>query len=174
MKIVGCDLHTRYQQIVMLDQETGELVERRLEHAKRRSETVLQQSHRTGASLNYGILKFDDGSCSSHYPQGAKSSNSLRPVTSITGSCNIVLTGGDAVATNPNPKIGTIYGCGDNILLVTSGNTNQALKHAYDYCPACNAGFNGTNGHVDDFSSSQVCSAHSLGDYGNFWTADTH
>jgi hypothetical protein len=33
MKIVGCDLHTRYQQIAMLDQETGDLVERRLEHA---------------------------------------------------------------------------------------------------------------------------------------------
>ena len=32
MKIVGCDLHTRYQQIAMLDTETGELVERRLEH----------------------------------------------------------------------------------------------------------------------------------------------
>jgi len=32
MKIVGCDLHTRYQQIAMLDRETGELVERRLEH----------------------------------------------------------------------------------------------------------------------------------------------
>jgi len=26
MKIVGCDLHTRYQQIAMLDAETGELV----------------------------------------------------------------------------------------------------------------------------------------------------
>jgi len=33
MKIVGCDLHTRYQQIAMLDDETGELMERRLEHA---------------------------------------------------------------------------------------------------------------------------------------------
>ena len=32
VKIVGCDLHTRYQQIAMLDVETGELVERRLEH----------------------------------------------------------------------------------------------------------------------------------------------
>jgi hypothetical protein len=32
MKIVGCDLHARYQQIAMLDKETGELVERRLEH----------------------------------------------------------------------------------------------------------------------------------------------
>jgi hypothetical protein len=33
MKIVGCDLHTRYQQIAMLDKETGELMGRRLEHA---------------------------------------------------------------------------------------------------------------------------------------------
>jgi transposase len=32
MKIVGCDLHTRYQQVAMLEQETGELIERRLEH----------------------------------------------------------------------------------------------------------------------------------------------
>jgi hypothetical protein len=32
MKIVGCDLHTRYQQIAMLDAETDEVVERRLEH----------------------------------------------------------------------------------------------------------------------------------------------
>ena len=39
MKIVGCDLHTRYQQIAMLDQETGELIERRLEHESRRSES---------------------------------------------------------------------------------------------------------------------------------------
>jgi len=32
MKIIGCDFHTRYQQISMLDDETGELIERRLEH----------------------------------------------------------------------------------------------------------------------------------------------
>jgi transposase len=31
MLIIGCDLHTRYQQIAMLDTDTGELVERRLE-----------------------------------------------------------------------------------------------------------------------------------------------
>jgi transposase len=31
MMIIGCDLHTRYQQIAMLDTETGEFVERRLE-----------------------------------------------------------------------------------------------------------------------------------------------
>jgi transposase len=33
MKIIGCDLHTRFQQIAMLDSATGEIVERRLEHA---------------------------------------------------------------------------------------------------------------------------------------------
>jgi len=32
MLIIGCDFHTRYQQIAMMDQSTGELVERRLEH----------------------------------------------------------------------------------------------------------------------------------------------
>ncbi len=32
MKIVGCDLHTRYQQVAMLEQETGEWMERRLKH----------------------------------------------------------------------------------------------------------------------------------------------
>ena len=32
MRIIGCDFHPRYQQIAMLDEETGEMVERRLDH----------------------------------------------------------------------------------------------------------------------------------------------
>ena len=32
MSIIGCDLHTRYQVIAMLDTEGGEIVTRRLEH----------------------------------------------------------------------------------------------------------------------------------------------
>ena len=32
MFIIGCDFHTRFQRIAMLDTQTGELVERRLEH----------------------------------------------------------------------------------------------------------------------------------------------
>ncbi|MDE3171227.1 MAG: IS110 family transposase [Acidobacteriota bacterium] len=32
MLIIGCDFHTRYQQIAMVDNATGELTERRLEH----------------------------------------------------------------------------------------------------------------------------------------------
>jgi transposase len=34
MLIIGCDLHTRYQVIAMLDRETGEVTTRRLEHEK--------------------------------------------------------------------------------------------------------------------------------------------
>src|SRR5947199_10321389 len=33
MKIIGCDYHPSFQQIAMLDTETGELIERRLYHA---------------------------------------------------------------------------------------------------------------------------------------------
>jgi transposase len=43
MKIVGCDLHTRYQQIAMLDNETGELMERRREHANGESKQFYAQ-----------------------------------------------------------------------------------------------------------------------------------
>jgi hypothetical protein len=32
MLIIGCDFHTRYQRIAMVDNATGELVERRLDH----------------------------------------------------------------------------------------------------------------------------------------------
>ena len=32
MKIIGCDFHPRYQQIAMVDKETGEMKEGRLEH----------------------------------------------------------------------------------------------------------------------------------------------
>ena len=32
MLIIGCDFHTRYQQIAMMDDTTGELIERRLDH----------------------------------------------------------------------------------------------------------------------------------------------
>ncbi|MFZ0818482.1 MAG: IS110 family transposase [Candidatus Acidiferrales bacterium] len=32
MMIIGCDFHTRYQQIAMMNEATGELTERRLEH----------------------------------------------------------------------------------------------------------------------------------------------
>jgi hypothetical protein len=32
MLIIGCDLHTRYQNVAMADTETGEIVEQHLQH----------------------------------------------------------------------------------------------------------------------------------------------
>jgi hypothetical protein len=32
MIIIGCDFHTRFQQVAMLDPTTGEVIQRRLEH----------------------------------------------------------------------------------------------------------------------------------------------
>ena len=32
MSIIGCDLHTRYQVVAWIDEETGEIRVRRLEH----------------------------------------------------------------------------------------------------------------------------------------------
>ena len=34
MLIIGCDFHSRFQQVAMVDTETGELVERRLDIRK--------------------------------------------------------------------------------------------------------------------------------------------
>ena len=32
MLMIGCDFHTRFQQIAMMDSQTGEIIERRLDH----------------------------------------------------------------------------------------------------------------------------------------------
>jgi hypothetical protein len=32
MILVGCDFHSRYQQIACVDTDTGDLIEKRLEH----------------------------------------------------------------------------------------------------------------------------------------------
>jgi hypothetical protein len=40
MLIIGCDFHTRYQQIAMMDDATGELTERRLEHQNGEANTL--------------------------------------------------------------------------------------------------------------------------------------
>lgn len=44
MMIIGCDFHTRFQQIAMMDTTTGELVERRLEHATGEAERFYMRS----------------------------------------------------------------------------------------------------------------------------------
>ena len=49
MMIIGCDLHTRFQQIAMLDTATGEIVERRLEHGTGGGAAFLCGASRSGA-----------------------------------------------------------------------------------------------------------------------------
>ena len=39
MLIIGCDFHTRYQQIAMLDEATGELTERQLDRQSGEAES---------------------------------------------------------------------------------------------------------------------------------------
>ena len=52
MKIIGCDFHPSYQQIAMMDTETGELWEGRLEHeqgeARRFYQALQGQTVRVG------------------------------------------------------------------------------------------------------------------------------
>ncbi len=75
MKIVGCDLHTRYQQIAMLDTETGELIERRLEHANGEARAFyasLQAPMRVGAKATRHTCRFErcDTALGQSWPPG--------------------------------------------------------------------------------------------------------
>jgi hypothetical protein len=66
MMIIGCDLHTRYQQIAMLDTETGELVERRLEHESGEARSWL--AHLCGFWQTWGLMQPGSGFSSLPYP----------------------------------------------------------------------------------------------------------
>jgi transposase len=60
--IIGCDFHTRYQQIAMLDQATGELSERQLDHQSGEAEAFyrnLQGSVRVGTEATGPIRWFE-------------------------------------------------------------------------------------------------------------------
>ena len=48
MIIIGCDFHSRFQQIAMLDTQTGETVERRLEHENGEAERFYQSLSQAG------------------------------------------------------------------------------------------------------------------------------
>jgi hypothetical protein len=134
----------------------------------------------TGKSQSYGILKYCPSSwggicstCAAKYPQGATSQNAFLKVASVTGACNTELVPDVSVATYPSPKTNNLFSCSDAILLVnTKSDINKAVKEADDECPACNKDFRGAQGHIDDYSPSEACSAH-IGDLGKFWTADT-
>jgi hypothetical protein len=60
MMIIGCDFHTRYQQIAMLDEATGELTERRLEHENGEAHAFYRDCrvHRTKSFTVAGFALF--------------------------------------------------------------------------------------------------------------------
>ncbi len=64
MIIIGCDFHTRYQQIAMLDESTGELTERRLEHESREARSFYRvpKPVRVGVEAT-GPLHWFEGCC---------------------------------------------------------------------------------------------------------------
>jgi hypothetical protein len=66
MMIIGWDLHTRYQQIAMVDRDTGEMLESRLEHASGRGTDVLCRAARAGTSgdRSHGIQAWVGGAAS--------------------------------------------------------------------------------------------------------------
>jgi len=64
MLIIGCDFHTRYQQIAMLDTDTGELFERRLQHENGEANTFcrsLAKPVRVGIEATGPIHWFERG-----------------------------------------------------------------------------------------------------------------
>lgn len=130
----------------------------------------------TGRSMQYGILQYNrkGGLCCSEYPRGAPVYNTFEEVSDVHGACQTPLIGGVSVATYPSPNYHTEYSCGDGILLITQSDTNVSVKSADDYCPACKGIFQGTQGHIDDYSSSPGCTGASVGDFWDYWTANTH
>ena len=57
MKIIGCDFHTRYQQMAMLDEATGELIERRLDHASGEAQAFYRELQGPGAKQFAGLAE---------------------------------------------------------------------------------------------------------------------
>ena len=55
MKIIGCDFHPGYQQIAMLDQETGEVVEQALSHAEEGKQQVRDFYASLSGAVRVGI-----------------------------------------------------------------------------------------------------------------------
>ncbi|HEX3681478.1 MAG TPA: hypothetical protein VHU83_02975, partial [Bryobacteraceae bacterium] len=130
----------------------------------------------TGSSSAHGIVKVYNATAvgqSCELPPGGvgqgASANTFVAVSSITGACNTVLSAGNLATTpDPNPANAS-WNCSDQVLLINSSDQNNTTGGVADYCPACSSGFNGTSGHIDHYSSSQSCTAHSFTDYGNYY-----
>jgi hypothetical protein len=129
----------------------------------------------TGVSISNGILKTGRATamrrrCQGSFPAGATTGNSYLQVPSVVGACNRTLTAGSSVAFHPSSGLR----CRDPLLLVANDNTNFGNREAIDGCPACNTGFNGTEGHIDNYTDNDACTGNAVGDLGNYWTYRTN
>lgn len=119
----------------------------------------------TGASTAYGLVKPGGitrmNACPLPWPADATTDNSYVQVSSVTGKCNKPLVAGTSVATLP-------VDCGEELLLVDSGNANYGNKTGADRCPAC------SRTHIDSYANTQTCGGHDNVDLGNFWTLRTN
>ena len=75
MLIIGCDLHTRYQEIAMLDTATGEVVRRRLGHENGEARTFYANLGGAGAGRDRGhrmhrVVRADAGGVGSRVVGG--------------------------------------------------------------------------------------------------------
>lgn len=129
----------------------------------------------TGVSLSHGTLKagaatsMAGGTCSHNFPPGSTLRQLFLPVADVTGSCNIPLVADSSLAVHK--KLG--LACNADVMLVNGSNANFGARIRHDTCPACNDGFNGTEGHIDHFTDTPACSGNAVGDLGNYWTVQT-
>ena len=127
----------------------------------------------TGSSINFGLVKPARATalgryCLRRFPPDANLDNTFVQVSSVTGSCLSTLVPGTSVATADGS-------CNAQELLVDNlTNAIYGSRRSADTCPACRLpNPPGIDGHIDNFTSSQSCSAHAVGDLGNFWTLQT-
>jgi hypothetical protein len=99
--IIGCDFHTRYQTIAMLDEATGELTERRLDHQNGEAEAFyrnLQGPVRLWGSKPPGRFA-GSNACSRNWVRNFGSATppgfapvkcaSRKPMSATPGTCSI-------------------------------------------------------------------------------------
>jgi hypothetical protein len=85
MFIIGCDFHSRFQQIAMLDPTTGEVIERRLEHENRPFDSRCHRRNRA-QSCTLSICL-----CTHRTPRMRATTKSKSKLTNTTSRCTRVL-----------------------------------------------------------------------------------
>lgn len=149
----------------------------------------------TGTSEDYGILKSaaavklgdQSGVCKGKYPHGAvghgaQGGNTFEVVKSLTGSCNTPLVDDNSAGSAAVPSIALsgvlVLKCKNAVNLdIEDTNVTKYGRVYADLCPICKEAstFEGANGHIDSYSSSDSCQkkSNSLGDLGFFYSSKT-